>query len=791
MADSKFSQDFLLSDDAENDEALKRFLVGLEQSHYEVAQFCYDCIRQSDLKESEINISKLPDDEEPKLLKYAIKHWMEHVKASGWAEKNFDSTGEFFKSDSKLRKNWWTAYLEDAQNDDPKNFKVTSLAHLSAYFGILPWIKPAFEGKSWFVKHGSVLMELDRHNRTPLHIAVEQGHGAIVQLLMDQGIDVTAKEASQFATPLHLAARNGHKEICETLLNYKARINARNMFKHTPLTEAARVGHFEVVKLLVNRGADVNGSIDKHSRSIYRHMESVPFYVKRRLRNVAGASYEQRSTPVIEAARRSHTEIIRYLVEKKKADIEAKTLAGQNALHIAAYHGQTKSMEVLVELSASIEKKDDSSQTPLFLASWQNNPEAVRWLVEKKANTDTATNRGFTPLHVAARNGCEEPMKILLEAHAKFEYQDEKGHTPLSIAALWGKAGAVKILIEYDANIEAQDLAGNTALMQAIQGNLTDKHMEIVNLLLEHSANVEHHNRKGLTPLMKAAEIAEDDAAEIVQQLLDKGAAIDAQDNEGRTVLMHAFVEGTKKTRELLLSNGAALETKDGLGDTALIFAAGYSTTNAVQWLLECGANSDVRDDFGYTPLIKAVKCGYEGTVKLLLDRGANIDAVDNENKSVMDHAVIRGRGQMIKLLMARGANRRKRTVINHAAAALSDLMYLTEEVFREWEREWEATELKKTNRTSRERQDSDLSKADEETLVKVDTKEGAINSNIDRDEEEKKEEDTKEEEETTVKETVPDDADSKKTKEVNPSEEDTVLEEPETSNVSKDENLD
>lgn len=740
----------------------------MEKLHYEAAQACYDCIRQSDLKQSGIKISELRDDEEPKLLKYAIKHWMDHVKASGWDKSNFDSDWEFFRRDSKLRKNWWTAYLEDTQNDDPKNFQVTSLAHLSAYFGILPWVRSAFEGKSWIVKHGSVLMELDRYNRTPLHIAVEQGHGAIVQFLIDQGIDVTAKEASQFATPLHLAARNGHKEICETLLNHKARINARNMFKQTPLTEAARGGHFEVVKFLVDRGADVNGSIDKQSRSIYRHMESVPFYVQRRLKNVAGASYEQRSTPVIEAARRSHTEIIRYLVEKKKADIEAKTLAGQNALHIAAYHGETKSMDVLVELGASIEKKDDFSQAPLFLASWQNKTEAVRWLVERKANIDTTTDQGFTPLAAAAWNGYEELMEILLETHAKVDYHDEKGHTPLTIAALRGEVEAVKILIEHGANIDAQDLAGNTVLMQAVQSNFTDRPMETVNLLLEYGANVEHHNLKGLTPLMKAAEVAEDDAANIVQQLLDKGAAINAQDNEGRTALMHALVDGTKETREMLFKNGAALEAQDKLGDTALIFAAGYSTTNVVQWLLECGANSDVRDKFGYTPLIKAVKCGYEDTVELLLGHGANIDAVDNENKSVIDHAAKLERGEMIKLLKTRGAKSHNLTVINYAAAALSNFVSLPEEACREWEREWEAAELKRMDTTSRERQNSDLGKEDEETPVNADEKERVVNSNINRDKKGKMEKDTKEEEETFGKNTNLADADSK---DVNPSE--------------------
>ena len=714
------TQEFLLNPKTEKDEALKRFLVGLEQLHYQCAQSCYDCIQQSDLKRTEIRISELSNDEDPKLLKYAIKHWMEHVNASKWAENNYDPNAEFFKSDSKLRRNWWTAFLEDSQNDDPKNFKTSSLAHLSAYFGILPWIKPAFEGKSWIVKQGNILMELDRYNRTPLHIAVEHGHGQVVKLLIDQGIDTTAKEASQFATPLHLAARNGHKEICEMLLNHKARINARNIFKQTPLTEAARGGHFEVVKLLVDRDADVNGSINKQSRSIYRHIESVPFYVKKRLQNIEETSYEQRSTPVIEAARRGHTEIIRYLVDKRQADIDAKTLAGQNALHIAAYNGQVKAMETLVELGAGIEKKDEASHTPLFLAAWQNNPEAVRWFIERKANLDTPTNWGFTPTHVAARNGYEEPLKILLEAQAKFEYQDEKGHTPLTVAALWGKPAAVKMLVEHGANMEAQDLSGNTALMLTIQHNLTEGHLEIAKFLLENGADVHRKNQKGIPPLAKAASVSHDDATDVVQQLLDRGAAIDAQDNKGRTVFMHSFLEGTERTRKLLLDQGAALETKDMFGDTVLIVAAGYSTTNAVRWLLEQGASIEVRDNFGYSALTKTVRCGYEDTVKLLLDKGADIDAVDNEDKSIIDHAAMRERGEMLKLLMARGANRRKLTVTNRAAAALSDLVYLKEEACREWEREWEEEELKKIGTATEDKKASDLSQTEAGTVEKV-----------------------------------------------------------------------
>ena len=234
-------------------------------------------------------------------------------------------------------------------------------------------------------------MELDHYHRTPLHIAVEQGHGPVVSLVMDQRINIEHKEASMFAIPLHLAARNGHKDICNILLNHKARINARNRFELTPLTEAARGGYLEVVKLLVARDADINGSIDKKQRSLYRHIEYVSGLAKRAFGRFDDLAYEERSTPVIEAARRNHAEIIRHLI-RNKANIEAKTSAGQTALHIAAYHGQMKSIETLVELGPNIERRDEASHTALFMAAWKNHADAMKWLLDHDADIDVTTD---------------------------------------------------------------------------------------------------------------------------------------------------------------------------------------------------------------------------------------------------------------------------------------------------------------------------------------------------------------------------------------------------------------
>ncbi|KAL6713171.1 hypothetical protein ACLMJK_009292 [Lecanora helva] len=692
-----------------------------EEMHYQIAESCYHDIRQSGLSRSAIKLSELLDEEDPRLLKYAIRYWMDHVRASkDWAEKNFDPDSDFLRKDSKLRKNWWTTYLRDVQNSDPNDFNVTSLLHLSAYFGVDAWMKRVFEGQAWIMKQGTMLMELDHFYRTPLHIAVEQGHDIIVFLLLREGVDIEFREASLFATPLHLAARNGHRKICEILVDHKAKIDARNRFYSTPLTEAARGGHMEVVRFLVRKNADINGSIDKGPRSLYRRIEKLPGSAERAFGRINSAEYAERSTPLIEAARKNHTEIIRHL-KHCGANLEATNMTGFNALRIAAYHGHSESMEALIGLGAHIEGKDDSGRTALFVASWQNRAAAIQSLVNHDVNTDSSTNSGSTPLLVASRNGFIGPMKILLKAQAKLEHQDANGASPLAVASKFGKVSAVELLLNHGAKVNAQDQWGGTPLMMAIQDNLTDDIFEVVQLLLNHGADIDHKNQKGITPLMQAVQVSDGDAASIVELLLEKGAMLSPKDTEGRTALMHASKGSSNTIRETLLRRGAAVDTKDHLGDTALIIAAGYSDPSAVSFLLDQGADIEARDDFGFTPLMKAAKCGYEDTASLLLNRGANIAVLDNERKSAIDHAATRKRGNIVKLLRSKGASSQALTLLDYAAESLSSVMHWTVKDCRGWERDWELDALKelrmkavqenKKNGSSREQVPQDPSK--------------------------------------------------------------------------------
>ncbi|KAI8630284.1 ankyrin repeat-containing domain protein [Xylariaceae sp. FL1651] len=133
-------------------------------------------------------------------------------------------------------------------------------------------------------------------------------------------------------------------------------------------------------------------------------------------------------------------------------------------------------------------------------------------------------------------------------------------------------------------------------------------------------------DRRGQTPLLKSAA----DGNEVVLRLLlDCGAKVDAQDDDGGTALILASKNGYDGIVEQLLDRGAKVDAQNNDGWTALITASEYGHDSVVKQLLDRGAKVDAQNNDGWTALILASKTGHDGTIKQLLDRGAKVDAQD------------------------------------------------------------------------------------------------------------------------------------------------------------------
>jgi ankyrin repeat protein len=147
--------------------------------------------------------------------------------------------------------------------------------------------------------HPGLLDEPERYTKlplTPLQIAADRNHLAVMKVLIGRGADLEAGSDSGWGSPLRIAAREGHREAAELLLEHGAVLdvfsavaldkrdrveralraaaafgvadwvaNARVMEfgRHdTPLVRvAADRGHREMVALLVRYGADPGAGV--------------------------------------------------------------------------------------------------------------------------------------------------------------------------------------------------------------------------------------------------------------------------------------------------------------------------------------------------------------------------------------------------------------------------------------------------------------------------------------------------------------------------------------------------
>jgi len=97
----------------------------------------------------------------------------------------------------------------------------------------------------------------DDFDNMPLHLAAQEGHKDVAELLPANKADINAKNKSG-NTPLRLAVVAVHKDVVELLLNKGADVNSKNIWGSTILSTAFYMNQTDTVKLLLIKGADVN-----------------------------------------------------------------------------------------------------------------------------------------------------------------------------------------------------------------------------------------------------------------------------------------------------------------------------------------------------------------------------------------------------------------------------------------------------------------------------------------------------------------------------------------------------
>jgi ankyrin repeat protein len=229
-------------------------------------------------------------------------------------------------------------------------------------------------------------------------------------------------------------------------------------------------------------------------------------------------------------------------------------------------------------------------------------------LLKGGVSIETRERQGPTVLAIAAEYGRADTVRLLLEHGADIAAAGLDGDGAVIEAARMGNVAKLKLLLERGADVRLK----NEALLEAAAfsiatietpaappgaGENAEEHqgpedvpfpsldrVQTVTLLLEQGADIEtRRDGDGSTPVRLAASHGN---AALVKALLDKGARIEATNDEGSTALMgsacgcaQATMPDTIDSATLLLSRGANVHAKNKHGSTALMAAAGWGRT--------------------------------------------------------------------------------------------------------------------------------------------------------------------------------------------------------------------
>ena len=416
--------------------------------------------------------------------------------------------------------------------------------------------------------------------RTALHQAVFGNQEAAVRLLLDRGADPNIRCEGDNATPLHFAAEKQH---------------------------------FPIIRLLIEHGADPIGEGDYHELGVigwataWEYLQADRELVEYLL--AQGARHN-----IFSAVAMGAVEVIKDLVKQSRSELERRMdLANKRRmpLHLAVVKRQTDALQALLDLGANTESLDEAGFTPLDEAALRGETAIVQVLLDRGAkvrlpaaialerngdverllrrNPDSLKpgNRWGNLIVRASEVASGPVIEAVIRAGASVDVRDDPktsvdstwGYTPLHAAAFRGNMSAVEVLLKRGASVTVRDEkyhgspagwanhAGHTGVRDLILQGPVDIMEAVENGLVERVAAILEEDADALnrpfssyplfplyadgwyTPLVFAVVCGQETTARV---LLERGADINVQSPDGRSLQQIAKERGSESIRALL-----------------------------------------------------------------------------------------------------------------------------------------------------------------------------------------------------------------------------------------------
>ena len=263
-------------------------------------------------------------------------------------------------------------------------------------------------------------------------------------------------------------------------------------------------------------------------------------------------------TPFLHACQFNNIEIVTFLWNAGTMK-NHRTPIGDNALHIAARHGQLDTVDFLITQSFDINSINNNGETPLHLATKHHMSKIALYLMAQGAHTWIKDTRNRTPLMNAMYSPC---TKFTMELIDKGAFVGGS----LSLSVLSRQFDVTMHLLQKGPYYKREYRETMVYLVQED----TDIAKGILKYMLKRGFNPNSRNRRAHTPLAEACRIKSYDMANL---LLTYGASANRRTINNDTPLHLAVMRKEERIVDLLLQHRANPNFRNWANETPLSLA--------------------------------------------------------------------------------------------------------------------------------------------------------------------------------------------------------------------------
>ena len=544
-----------------------------------------------------------------------------------------------------------------SEPDSSASFPTVTTLDIACFYGILDIVRYLIKEKGCTLSalgnsqtalmYACGLLQVDDANN-------KSGHPEAIEFLISQcGYDPTLSINNE--PIIKLVCEQKQQEIMKALICISPDISDSK--GNTPLHYACQYGCILIVNLLIDKNC--NQTMVNSEKELALHKACCNSLEITHLLNSCDVNSQNAygDTPLHLACANNKSDIVEYLIEKRKCDVNISNQEGKLAIHIACRQSQA-----IVKLlcGSNINHQDNHGNTPLHIACSSHNYDTIDYLLQQQTcRTDLPNNVGDFALHAILSAEFLNIKDFNLTKESKLQLMhileifidrnsdaaissNDIGVTPIHIAIMTGEVELLEVFFR-------KKELGFEAKSKFLYVACEHRKSQIVRWFINHGANFDYVQQLGkesdfyqqyedgntILHLMCQKENDSELLHNMLKSISDLTNAFSIQNCEGDTPL-HILATNINISSEVLsMIKGSNLNIKNNSGDTPLHLACRHKDSVEVLEHFATSENINMQNNKGNTPLHIACQFGnIHVSLQLIRNFECSLLILNNDDES-------------------------------------------------------------------------------------------------------------------------------------------------------------